>query len=147
MYIDALGLVSDSQALTATGFSTNTVDLSNATIKRQIGTGVSVGFGVNVDVAADFTTTDETYTVEIVQSDNANLSTPDVLSSTLLSAAQRAIGTLLFVPIPIGQPTKRYIGLRYTLAGTTPSITVTAWLGEREMFSVPPVHYAKNYSV
>ncbi len=147
MYVDAFGLVSDSQAVTATAFSTNTIDLSNATVKRQIGTGEEVGFGVNVEVAADFTSGNETYTFEVVQSANADLSSPDVIGSVTHTAATLVAGYLFFLPIPIGQPTKRYIGLRYTVGGTTPTITVSAWLGAQSMFSVPPVHYPKNYAV
>ncbi len=147
MYIDAFGLVSDSQAVTATAFSTHTIDLGNATVKRQIGTGEPVGFGVNVEVAADFTSANETYTFEVVQSANADLSSPDVLGSVTLTAAVLVVGYLFFLPLPVGQPTKRYIGLRYTVGGTTPTITVSAWFGPHKLFSVPPVHYAKNYAV
>jgi hypothetical protein len=145
MYVDAFGLVSDSQAVSATGFSTNTIDLSNVTPKRDIEIGEPLGFAVNVEVAADFTTGDETYTVEAVQSDNANLSSPDVIGSRVLSAAERAVGSLIFVAI--GAVTKRYIGLRYTLAGTTPSFTVSAWFTSRELFSKQGPYYARNYAV
>jgi hypothetical protein len=145
MYVDAFTLVSDSQAVTATAFSTNTIDLSNVTPKRDIEVGEALGFAVCVEVAADFTTGDETYTVEVVQSDNANLSSPDVIGSRLLSAAERAVGSLIFVAL--GAVTKRYIGLRYTVAGTTPTVTVSAWLTSRELFSKQTTYYARNYAV
>lgn len=145
MYVDAFTLVSDSQAVSATAFSTNTIDLSNVTPKRDVSVGEALGFAVNVEVAADFTTGDETYTVEVVQSANADLSSPDVIGSRLLSAAQRAVGTLIFVAL--GEVTKRYIGLRYTLAGTTPSFTVSAWLTSQALFSKVNTHYARSYTV
>jgi hypothetical protein len=146
MYVDAFLLVSDSQAVTATAFSTNTIDLSNVTPARDLSQGEQLGFGINVEVAADFTTGDETYTFEVVQSANANLSSPDVLSSVVRTAAQLTAGTLLF--LPLGAPiTKRYIGLRYTVAGTTPTITVSAWLTSRALFSMAPTHYARAYAV
>lgn len=146
MYTDAFLLVSDSQAISATAFSTNTIDLSNVTPARDISVGEAMGFGVNIEVAADFTTGDETYTFEVVQSANANLSSPDVLSSVTRTAAQLAVGTLLF--LPLGAPvTKRYIGLRYTVGGTTPSVTVSAWLTTRSLFSIAPTHYARAYAV
>lgn len=147
MYVDAFGLVSDSQAITATAVSTNTIDLTNATIKRQIGTGEPVGFGINVESAADFTTGNETYTFEVIQSANADLSSPDVIASETRLTTALTLGTLFFLGIGPGQPTKRYIGMRYTVGGTTPLITVSAWFGPRSMFSVPPVHYSKNYAV
>lgn len=145
MYVDAFLLVSDSQAVAATGFSTNTIDLSNVTPKRDVSVGEELGFAVAVEVAGDFTTGDETYTVEVVQSDNANLSSPDVIGAKLLTAAQRAVGALIYVPF--GEVTKRYIGLRYTLAGTTPSITVSAWMTAAKLFAKQSTYYARNYSV
>lgn len=144
MIIDAFLLVSDSQALTATAFSTNTLDLGVSTPQRDISVGESMGFGISVDVAADFTTTDETYTFEVVESANANLSSPTVIGVLVQTAAQLTIGALVF--LPCGPVSKRYLGLRYTLAGTTPSITVTSWFGPRTMFSKAPVHYPNAYT-
>lgn len=146
MFTDALLLVSDAQAITATGYSTNTIDLGNPTVKRQIGTGEAIGFAITVDVAADATTGDETYEFQVVQSDNANLSSHDVIASRTITAANLALGKKHFIPIPPGTPTKRYIGVRAVLAGTTPSITFTAALQPQSMFSVEPVAYAKGYS-
>lgn len=146
MYLDAFLLVSDSQAVTVTAFSTNTIDLSSVSPARDISQGEALGFGINVEVAADFTTGDETYTFEVVQSANANLSSPDVLGSVTRTAAQLAVGTLLFLPF-MAPVTKRYIGLRYTTGGTTPTITVSAWLTSRALFSMVPIHYARAYSV
>lgn len=145
MYMDALLLVSDAQAVSATGFSTNTIDLGAT--PPSIGTGEPVGFGLSVDTAADFTTGDETYTVEVVESDNANLSSPTVIESRAILASALAQGALHFIEVPQGKPAKRYLGLRYTLAGTTPSFTVTAWLTSRRLFSIAPRNYARAYSI
>ena len=145
MYVDAFLLVSDSQAVTVQAFSTHTIDLSNVTPKRDVEIGEVLGFAVNIEVAADFTTGDETYTLEVVQSDNANLSSPDVIGSRILSAAERAAGSLIF--IALGAVTKRYIGMRYTTAGTTPTVTLSAWLTSRDLFSKQAPYYARNYAV
>jgi hypothetical protein len=147
MFLDALGLVSDAQAVTADAYSTNTVDLGNVNPDREIGTGEPVGFGLSIDVAADATTGDETYTFIVVQSDNADLSSHDALASYTLTAAQLAAGALFFLEIPIGFPTKRYVGIRYDVGGTTPSVTATAWLTARSMFSKLAKAYARNYTV
>ena len=147
MFLDALTLVSDAQALTATAVSTNTIDLGSSSPARDIGAGESIGFGISVDVAGDRTTADETYTVEVIQSAAANLSSPTVLASQLLPATGIAVGALSFIAVPMGVVTQRYLGLRYTLAGTTPSITVTAWLTSRALFSIASRHYAKGYSI
>lgn len=146
MYLDALGLVSDAQAVSSTGVSTNTIDLG--TTGPRIGTGEPVGFGVSVDVAGDRTTGDETYVVQVIQSDNADLSSPDVIGQQTLrpEAGDLAAGALHFLEVPQGRPFKRYLGLRYELGGTTPSITVTAWLTARKLFSIAARAYARGYS-
>ena len=87
MFIDALLLVSDAQAITADAVSTNTIDLGNPTVKNRIGSGEPMAFAVQIDVAADFTTTDETYAIEVISSAAANLGTPTVLARYTLTAA------------------------------------------------------------
>ena len=144
MLVDAFTQVSADQALTATAYSTNTIDIEDI---RDLGVGEPVGFGVSVGVAADITTGDETYEFQVVQSANANLSSHDVLLSIVKPAAQLTLGELFFLPIPIDGVTKRYIGLRYVLAGTTPSVTVSADAKPASMFSENAQAYPKNYAV
>lgn len=145
MYVDAFGLVSDSQAVTVTAFSTHTIDLSNVTPKRDVAVGEEIGFAVAIEVAADFTTTDETYVLQAVQSANANLSSPDVVGAVTLTSANRAIGSLVFVPL--SDITKRYLGMQFTVGGTTPTVTVSAWLTSRRLFSKAHTYYARAYTV
>ena len=148
MYVDALTLVSDAQALSATGFSTNTIDLSAPTVKRDIAVGEQMGFMITVDVAADAASGDETYTFQVVQSANANLSSPDVIAQVAIARATLVAGYGFFLPIPSNQITKQYLGMQYTLGGTTPSITVTAYLTTARMASVPvPKAYVSGYSI
>lgn len=145
MYVDALLLVSDAQALSATGFSTNTIDLSSVSPARDIAVGEQMGWGITVDVAADTSSGDETYTFQAVQSANANLSSPDVLAQIAIARATLVAGYGFFLPYPEGQITKRYIGLQYTLGGTTPTITVTAFLTSARLWSQPRAQtYAKG---
>lgn len=137
MFIDANLLLSDAQAVAATGFSTNTIDLSTMTPQRDVAVGEQLGVLITVDVAADAGTGDETYTFQFVQSANANLSSPDVLAQIAIARATLVAGYGFFLPIPWNQITKRYIGMQYTLGGTTPSITVTAFLQPACLASVP----------
>jgi len=146
MFVDALMLLADAQAFTATAYSTNTIDLGAAT--REIGVGEALELVVTVDVAGDRTTGDETYEVQIVQSANANLSSHDVLVSRAIPVADLAAGKVIRVPLPAGSVTKRYIGARLVLAGTTPTITVTAFIQPAAMASLAvPQSYAKGYTV
>lgn len=127
MMTDAQLLFSDAQAITADAASTNLIDLSAA---RQIGQGEPMGIAILVDVAADFTTTDETYEFELQTDDNeAFSSAADVIAQTI-TAARLTAGSLHVIPIsPSILPLlERYIRLRYDVGGTTPTITVTAWL-------------------
>lgn len=131
MILDALSLLSDAQALAATGVSTNTIDLGNVTPKREVGTGEPLALVVAVDVAADAGTGDETYQFQVIQSANADLSAQDVIVQTdtaLITRATLVAGYTLVLPIPPAFPTKRYLGARYVLGGTTPSITVTSFI-------------------
>jgi len=124
MFLDALLLLSDAQAVTTDAVSTNTIDLGAA--NRKIGTGKPLVVLLAIDVAADITTGDETYAFEVIQSAAANLSSPDVLVRRVIVAADLKAGRTQTVGIPIGTPTKQYLGMNYDTGGTTPTITVTA---------------------
>jgi hypothetical protein len=145
MFVDALLLLSDAQVLTATDDSTNVIDLGNTTPVRDISAGEPMALAVNVDAAADAVTGDETYEIAVVQSDNADLSSPDVLTSRVILAAQLGIGTVHQLPIPPGSITKRYLGATYTLGGTTPGLTLTAYIGPMNLIESRR-NYAASYS-
>ena len=147
MFVDALLLVSDAQAITVTAVSTNTIDLGAGTIARRIGSGEAMGFAVQIDVAGDRTTLDETYQIDIISSADPALGTPTVLASFLLASTDLTIGKKFALPLPKGRPAQRYIGLRYTVAGTTPTITVTAALMPMSMIDAENTMYAKGYSI
>ncbi len=145
MFLDALLLLSDAQAVTADAVSTNTIDLSNVTPKRRVGTGESITVFFSVDVAADFTTTDETYAFQVIASASADLSSPTVLQQRTLTAAQLVAGAKFVVDVPIDQPQLRYLGVNYDVGGTTPTITVTACVVPSD-FVDAWMAYAKGYS-
>lgn len=148
MFNDALLLLSDAQAFAASGVSTNVIDFGNTTPKRRIGSGEPLAVLVSIDVAADFTTTDETYTLRVLSSAAANLSTPTVLAQrTLTGAAERAAGARFVLPIPPGTPLLEFVGLDTVLGGTTPSITITASLVPLKMAEESLLAYAKAYNV
>lgn len=150
MFLDALLLVSDAQALTATALSTNTIDLSLTAPIRRIGDGEPVGFGMIIDVGADFTTGDETYAFQVIQSATANLASATILSARSIvptaspATSLLAAGKSYFFGVPPGTPTQQFIGLNYVLGGTTPTITVTSWLTLQSMMDKLQT-YAKGY--
>lgn len=146
MFIDALLTVSDAQALTATAVSTKSIDTGNVTPKNALGDGEPMGFTLSVDVAADHTTGNETYQVDVVEDTAEDLGTATVIATYVLLYSQLTAGARFFLPLPPGYNTKRYIGLSYTLGGTTPTVTVTAEFGPQSLYAAKvPVNYAKGY--
>ena len=136
MYIDDKTRLSDSQAVTADAVGTNVYDMG---VARSIGSGEPMAIMFTVDVAADQVTGDEDYTFDIEFATNAAQSTGRQLvgrrvfeSGTPTAPAQDAdllvAGFRFYVPIPpvTLAETGRYLGIRYDVAGTTPTITVSA---------------------
>jgi hypothetical protein len=138
MYVDNFLKLSDAQALTQTAISTNVIDLTTA---RSIGSGEAMAAFFLVTVAADQTTGDEDYTFDVKYASNVGLTAGEQLlgrrifeSGTPTAPAQDAdllvAGFLFSIPIPPVSidETARYLGVEYTLAGTTPLITVDCWI-------------------
>lgn len=158
MILDAQHEFSSSQALTATAVGTNVIDLS---VDRSIGNGEPMAVLFVVEVAADQTTGDEDYTFEV-----------EYASAADQSAGQKSLGRVIFES---GTPTapandadllvagyqfylpvrpaelatsEQYLGVRYTLAGTTPTITVSAYLQPMSMLDTQTnILYASGYTV
>lgn len=139
MIMDALLLLSDAQAFSADAYTTNTVDLLAA--NRDIGTGQPLALMISIDVAADFTTADETYAFLFVQSANADLSSHDELSRGVWTAAQLIQGAIFALDIPVGTPNKRYIGGRFDGGGTTPTVTATIGIVPRAGIPAKRIHH------
>lgn len=151
MMFDAQNLFSDAQAVTADAVGTNVIDLS---VDRSIGNGEPMCVVFCVDVAADQTTGDEDYTFEVEYASNAAQSTGRQLigrrvfeSGTPTAPAQDAdllvAGFTFVIPIP---PTRlseseRFLGIRYDVTGTTPTITCTAFLAPLSMYDSGLVQY------
>jgi hypothetical protein len=146
MLLDAQLLLSDAQAVTADAASTNTIDLGDVTPKRVIGDGEPMALVIVVDVAADATTGDETYEFQLIESANANLSSPDIILAKSVAAASLTAGAKVVIPVPPGSPVKRYLGAYYNVGGTTPTITCTAFLQPLSMVE-KRVLYANGYSI
>ena len=129
MIIDALGTLSDAQALSATAASTNVMDFGS---DRDIGRGQVLCVLFTVDVAADFTTTDETYQFTIQTDDNVGFASPKNVVTKLFSAlpstpaAELTAGSKWVLAIPADTSGERFLRVNYTLGGTTPLLTITA---------------------
>lgn len=143
MIQDALLQFSDAQALTATAVSTNVIDLfANANGQNSnIMDGTPMAVMIAPSVGADSTTGDETYAVSLQTDDNSGFSSPTTLGTMTFTAAQLKAG---ISPAYFGVPSgtyERYIRLNYTLGGTTPSMTIDAFL--TPLSAIPK--YSKYY--
>ncbi len=128
-YNDSLAKLSDSQALTATAVSTDVYDQGGAFGQ---GTGEQMAVVINVIVAADSTTGDETYNFTLV---TGGTSTPTDIFAEIcfggtneLAETTLTAGYQIVLTVPAGTTPARYLAVNYTLGGTTPSITVSAYL-------------------
>ena len=122
MIVDISTQMSDAQALTATAVSTDVLDLDN---DNNVGKGEPMAVCISTVTAADNTTENELYTFTVqTSSDNSTFTT--LVASNAISGADLVEGSK--VVLPIGHSNSRYLRVNYTLAGTTPSITVDAYL-------------------
>ena len=157
MFLDSQLQFSDSQAVTTTAVGTNTVDLS---VARSIGSGNPIAVVFVVEVAADQTTGDEDYTFDVEYSSSADQSTgyrtvgraifesgtPDAPARNADVLVAGATVVVLVPPVTSAED-ERYIGVRYTTAGTTPTITVSAYLQAMDMIDNPKAVYASGYDI
>lgn len=139
MIIDTRMEFSAAQALTATAASTNVLDVRQN--HRHIGRGRDLYLVVQVKVAADGTTGDEIYNVALQTDSVENFASPTTLVSFPIPAGAVA-GTRFVHRIP--DTNERYLRLNYTLGGTTPSVTVDAFITDQEVASFEALPDAEN---
>ena len=128
--VDARLECSNAQALTATADSTNVIDLTGTAL--QVGAGRPLYMHFNVGVAADFTSGDETYSFSVSTGAAASLGTK--LATRAIVAGTLVAGYNFSIAVP-NTGVLRYIGVEYVLAGTSPTITVDAYLSDQEAFT------------
>jgi hypothetical protein len=144
MFIDSQHLFSDGQALTATAASTNIIDIG---IARNLFDGEPLCVVLVPTVSADITTGDETYAVALQSCASSGFgSSVTTHVSATIAAALLAASSKYVLPIPIGGQFLQYVRLNYTLGGTTPSVTLKAFLMPLSMVD-KFVSYADNSTI
>lgn len=127
MYVDSRLEFSRDQALTASGPSQNVIDLGS---DRDIGPGRPMWVVIAVTADADHATGDETYAFALQTDDNEAFASPTAIASVAPAAASLTAGTHLVIGMPFAN--ERYLRLNSTLGGTTPGITIDAFLTDQE---------------
>ncbi len=126
--IDKLLTFCTAQALTDDANLTDVIDLLAAGV---LGNGKPMQVCINVDVAADATTGNETYAFNVITDDVATIDSGTTIATKTIAAASLAVNTIHTIDIPENVATLRYLGVAFDGGGTTPTITVTAWLAEK----------------
>ena len=142
MITDSLLRVSEDQAVTSTAVSTNTVDLG---VARDVGEGTTLYMNFALTEAFANGTS---ITFEVITSASANLGTPTVIgSSAAIVTSALTLGKNIVVTLnpEIAGKGQRYLGARYTVAGTMNAGKVTAdiveTIGDGQKF------YASGFTV
>ena len=138
MIVDSKLEFSDAQALTVTAVSTNVIPVSG-----NIGPGEPMAVNVTVNVAADYTAGNETYQFVLQTATDAAFTAPVNLITTQAFIGSGLIKGSNFM-VPIGSNNLGFLRMNYVLAGTTPTITVDAYLQPQCMIdskSDLPINY------
>lgn len=133
-YINTLG---SSQAVTTatTTRTTNTKDFGGDFDK---GPGEAKGIMFVVEVAADFTTGDETHNFQLRTDDNTSFSSPTILAETgVRNGNTLTAGTRIVLALP--NENERYVEGAVVSAGTSPLITWSCYYGNLKDFNVGPL--------
>lgn len=157
MIQDLQNQFSDAQSLSASAVATNVIDLG---LTRDLGPGEEMVVVFSCDVAADQTTGDETYQFEVeYASDTAQTTGRKLITRTIFQAgtptAPNQDADLLVAgykfTLDIGtlgtSGAARYLGVRYVLSGTTPTVTMSAQLQPKRMAEAGQAVYAKGYTI
>lgn len=119
MILDKNLQMSTDQVLTATAASTDTIDLKQ---DRDIGIGEPMYVIVNIKAVSG---TSPTLAIALQTDDNSAFSSPATLF-TGATLSPPVANTQQVIPFP--RANERHLRLNYTIGGTTPSVTVDAYL-------------------
>ncbi len=118
MILDKSLQMSTDQVVTADARSTDVIDLKQ---DRDIGIGEPMYCVINIKAVSG---TSPTLAPSIHTDDNSSFSSAETLAS--LAAATPVANTLIVMPLP--RTNQRYLSLYYDVGGTSPSVTIDAYL-------------------
>ena len=127
MILSAEQIFSDDQAITATAISENVIDLgapatpygAAAALNDDIGKGAPIPILFQVTSAFNTLTS---LTVTLENSAAAGLTSPIVLATESIALADLVAGKQMFMQYVPNGVTLRYLGFRFTVVGTNPTL-------------------------
>lgn len=127
MILSLGSLFSDDQVITATAASTNKYDtgVRGTPYDGKAPLNGDVGLGCPVPILVQVTETFNTLTsltITLENGPNADLSSATVLASETILLADLVAGKKTHFRVLPADVTKRYLGLRYTVTGTAPTL-------------------------
>lgn len=126
--IDKLLIFGTAVALSSDAYLTDQIDLKAAGL---LGSGKALQVVINVDVAADYTSSNETYEFQVHTDGDEAMGSATTIASKTITAAALAVNTQHVIDIPEDVATEQYLALYFNGGGTTPTVTITAWLAEK----------------
>lgn len=120
----------DAQVVTATGVSTDHIDLDE---DRNLGIGEPMSVVILIDSDAIVNDADETYQFDLETDDNSAFSSPSVVVGRAFTNAEAVLELVngkeaIVLAIPADLRCERFLRIAHTLGGTTPGVTYTAFL-------------------
>lgn len=127
MNLDFQNRLSNAQAFSADAYSSNVIDLVAASSRPFAGED-AMCIALFVSVAADHTTGNETYQFELCTDDNSAMGSPTTLMSKAILYSALTAGSKHVIPLDPQLLCERYLALHFTGGGTTPTVTLSAFL-------------------
>lgn len=119
-------LMSNAQAFSSDAGSTNVINLLKT--GRRLANGTPLAVVIQVTVAADFTTGDELYEFEVQTDDDEAFGSATELVARSIVAGSLTLASLHTIPLPVELVFEKFMRIRIDVSGTTPSVTISAWL-------------------
>lgn len=141
MILDAYGAFDINKAFTATGNS----DVVDFSVDRNVGIGEELAILVQLTAQAEDGDSDETYSIA-VQTDTVEAFTSPTTLHTFTVTRGAATGSRFIWTLPKDTSVERFLRLRYTLGGTTPSITLSGFLTLNKAIDAV-VHYRSGFKI
>jgi hypothetical protein len=124
MFYDVENQLSDKQAFTgAATVSTNSYQKQTAAQDVSIGRRMCLLVMPTVNAGAG-----STVQIDAIQSAAAALTSPDVLASVSIAAANFVVGKRIVVPFPQGTMSKQFLGAQVTITGGTTTASCDIYL-------------------